>query len=275
MFAYLSGSIVPLSDAKIPVTDIGISRGYGVYDGMTSYAGKPFRFDDHLRRLRSSAAALGLSIKESDSQIYATLLKLIELNGFSRTNFRLIVTGGKTISGVEFDPTTPTFIILAEEHKDLPESLYEKGGTLISEEFMRYMPEHKTTNYIHAVHLQEKRKAAGAIEILYCQNGHAYECATSNIFAVKNGVLVTPREKVLAGITRKVVLELAQEQGIKVEERPLTVAELLAADECFITASFKEIVPIIAVDGKTISNGLPGATTKLISELFKAYTKHA
>jgi branched-chain amino acid aminotransferase len=275
MFAYLNGQILPLSEAKIAVNDIGISRGYGIYDGMTSYQGKPFRFEDHIRRFRASAAALDLRVLETDSQIYAALLKLIELSGFNRTNFRMILTGGPVLSGIEFDPAKPTFVILAEEHKQLPQSLYERGGTLISEAFMRYLPEHKTTNYIHAVRLQDKRKETEAIEILYVHDGKALECATSNIFAVKDGVLVTPQRDILKGITRNVVLELAREQGIKTLERDLPIEELLASDECFITASFKEVVPIVSIDGTPIGNGEVGKTTRLLMDLFAAYTKHA
>jgi branched-chain amino acid aminotransferase len=134
---------------------------------------------------------------------------------------------------------------------------------------MRELPEYKTTNYIRAVNLQNWRKEEGAIEILYTYDNEILECATSNIFIVKDKILITPNENILKGVTRKVVLELA-EGKYKTEERPIYEEELKNADEIFITSSFKDIVPIVKIDDFKIANGQVGPITK---ELIKEFAK--
>jgi branched-chain amino acid aminotransferase len=271
-YCYLNGKILPVQDAMVSVYDIGLLRGYGIYEGITTYKNKPFRLADHLARFRSSAKALDLAIPSSDEEIEKAILSLVEKNGFERTNLRLILTGGNTIAGIEFDANKPTFYILAEEYKSLPSGMYTSGASLITHEHQRTLPEYKTINYITAVQVQKERKAQGAIEVLYVSNGKVLEAATSNIFIVKDGVVITPKNNVLAGITRKVVIGVAQKK-YKVAEREVTVDELFSADEAFLTASYKEIVPITTIDGKKIADGKVGEVTQLLMNDFKEYTE--
>ena len=135
-------------------------------------------------------------------------------------------------------------------------------------QFMSY----KTTNYIQAVLLQKERKEAGALEILYSFGGRVLECSTSNFFIVKNGRLITPKDDILLGITRKVTIDLAR-PSIKIEERPLGIEETFAADEAFLTSSFKEIVPVVAIDGKKIGGGKVGPITKKLMGSFHRFAK--
>ena len=252
--------------------DIGLLRGYGIYEGITTYKGKPFRLADHLVRFRNSAKALDLSIPLSDTEIEKAILSLGKKNGFDRTNFRVILTGGNTLHGIEYDTTKPTFYILAEEYKTLPKELYTLGASLITHEHQRALPEYKTINYITAVQVQKERKEKGAIEVLYVSKGKVLEAATSNVFIVKDGVVITPKNNVLAGITRKVAIELA-EKKYTVMEREVTVEELFSADEVFLTASYKEIVPIVSVDGKKIAEGKVGGVTQVLMKDFGEYTE--
>lgn len=271
-YCYLNGKILPVQEATVSVYDIGLLRGYGIYEGITTYNNRPFRLPDHLFRLRSSAKALDLTIPLSDVEIEKAIISLVTKNGFKRTNLRVILTGGETISGIEYDSAKPTFYILAEEYKSLPGELYTSGATLITHEHQRALPEYKTINYITAVQVQKERKAKGAIEVLYVSGGKVLEAATSNVFIVKDGVVISPKENVLAGITRKVVVELAQKK-YKVSEREVTIDELFSADEVFLTASYKEIVPIVLIDNKKIFDGKVGKVTQVLMNDFKEYTE--
>ncbi len=271
-FCYINGKIAQSDKIFVSGYDIGLLRGYSIYEGITTRGNKVFHLVDHLARLRRSAKSLGLQVPFSDKKIKNILETLIQKNGFRRTNFRIILSGGNTINGIEFNQKNPTFFILSEEWASLPAAQYQKGGKLITEEYTRFMPEIKTTNYITAVRLQPKRKKEKAIEILFVSNGKVLECSTSNIFMFNKNTLITPKENVLLGITRKAVLDIAK-KNFKIEERSVTLSELLKGDEIFITASFKDVMPITQVDSRRIGNGKIGDNTKKIMRLFSELTK--
>lgn len=272
-YCFLNGKILPLAEAKVGVEDIGILRGFGIYDGLAALGGKAFHFADHWNRLLSGAHILNLNVPITEDKAEKIIEELAMKNGFmGRANVRIILTGGQTLGGIEYDFAEPTFFILVEKW-DPPAGglpvLYENGARLVTYRHMRELPEYKTTNYIRAVNLQNWRKEEKAIEILYVYDGEVLECATSNIFIVKNKTLITPVENILKGITRKVILELA-EGKYKVEERPLREEELKTADEVFITSSFKDIVPVVKIDDFAVANGKVGPITK---ELMKEFAK--
>lgn len=272
--AYLNGSIVPLSEAKIGILDLAVLRSFSIYEGITAFGPAPFHFHDHWERFVGSAEKLGLQLPLSEEEAEEATRELIAHNSpGKRASIRMVLTGGPAIGGLEHRPGTETFFITAEPTTPLPLELYEKGASLIAHEHLRFMPEAKTTNYITAVTLQEKRKAAGAIEILYHKDGFMLECATSNACVVKDGTVITPGTVMLLGITRKVALELARTAGYAVEERPVTMEEVWGADEVFITSSFKDIVPVVAIDGRTIGAGVPGPVTRDLIERFAGYTQ--
>ena len=271
-YCYLNGKILPITEAKVGVYDLGLLRGLGIYEALMTYGKKPFRINDHLARFRRSAAFLGVEIPASDEEITDALRELIEKNGYDESIIRLLLTGGPAFAGIEYAPKMPTFYILVEKFEPLPAQLLEKGCSVTVHEHLRQFPKYKTTNYIQAVLLQKARKEAGALEILYMWKGRALEFATSNLFIVKDGTVITPGKDVLPGITRKVALELAREE-FPVEERDVNVEELYAADEMFLTSSFKDIVPVVTVGERVIGGGAPGPVTKKMIELFHAYTR--
>lgn len=273
IYCYLDGKIITSDKLLISGYDIGLLRGYAVYDGITTHNRKPFYLPAHLDRLRRSSSRLGLKIPLSDAAITKIIETLIQKNRFNRTNLRLIVSGGRTIEGIEYDTRKPTFFILAEKWNPLPKYLYEKGGKLITEDHLRFMPEAKTTHYITAVKLQSKRKKAKAVEILFVSNGEVLECSTSNIFMFIGDVLVTPKDDILLGITRKAVLDMAKKR-FKIKERVIMVSELMKADEIFITSSFKDIVPIVKIDNKIVDGGVVGKNTRELMKLFSELTKN-
>lgn len=272
-FCYLNGKVIPVADAKVGVYDIGLLRGFGIYEAMRTFNRRPFEFAAHMERFHTSTTALKLRIPASDEEISKSIDELIEWNipQGREAVVRFIITGGAAIGGIEYDPSVPTFYILVEKLEPLSKETYEKGCKLLVHDHLRALPEYKTTNYVTAVRLQDERKRAGALEILYTSQGKVLECATSNFFIVKNGTVVTSKADVLAGITRKVTIELAQKE-FPLEERDISVEEMYAADEAFLTSSFKDIVPVVQVGDKTIGTGSPGPVTKRVMEVFQKFT---
>lgn len=269
---FLNGKIMPIEEAKVSVLDIGLMRGYGVYDGLASVNGKVFKFADHWQRFTDGAHALGLNIPITEETCEKKILEVLEKSGLlnTRANIRMILTGGDTINGIEFDFEKPTFYITAEKWESLPADFYADGAKLLTYRYKREMPEHKTINYITGVMLQSWRKEERAVEILYTYDGEVLECATSNICVVKDGKVITPAENVLGGITLKAVLSIAEGLGLEIERRVMREEELRMADEVFITSSFKDIVPIVKIDDFIVKNGEVGAVTKkLMAEFAK------
>jgi branched-chain amino acid aminotransferase len=259
---FLNGQVVPISEARVSVLDIGLLRGYGIYDGMAAFGGKPFRFADHWERFVNGAHFLNLNIPITEDKCEKVIKELLEKSGLQeRANIRMILTGGQTLNGIEYNFESPTFYITVEKFEPLSEEYYSKGAKLVTYPYKREMPEHKSTNYITAVNLQNFKKEEGAVEILYIHEGEILECATSNIFIVKNGTICTPGEGVLSGITRKVVTEMHP-----VEMKLVSENELKIADEVFITSSFKDTVT--KIDDYTIGNGQVGPVTKDLMEKF-------
>ena len=268
-YCYLNGEIKPLVEAKVSINDIGLLRGYGIYDGLATFNGKPFRFADHFKRFLDGAHALNLNIPITEEKAEKVIMEIVEKSGFKdRANIRMILTGGETIAGIEYDFDKPTFYIIADKFEPLPKENYEKGAKLITYRYKREMPEHKTINYITAVNLQNHKKEEGAIEILFVYDGEVLECSTSNIFLVKDKKLITPVEGVLEGITKKVMVEIADRAGLEVEERIVYEEELKTADEIFITSSFKDVVPVVKIDDFVVKNGEVGEVTKDLIEKF-------
>jgi len=270
-YCFLNGKILPTTEAKISPSDIGLLRGYGIYDGLAAFGGKPFRFVDHWNRFVSGAHILNLNVPITEEKAEKVIMELLEKNGLmERASIRIILTGGETLGGIEYDFENPTFYILTEKWESLPKDYYKDGAKLVTYTHKRELAEYKTTNYIRATVLQNFRKEEKAVEILYVYDGEVLECATSNIFIVKNKTIITPAENVLKGITRKIVLELADGK-YKIEERPIQEEELKTADEVFITSSFKDIVPIVKIDHFEVGGGVVGPTTKDLMAKFKAY----
>jgi branched-chain amino acid aminotransferase len=269
---YFNGKIIPLTEAKINPYDLGILRGYGVFDVMTTVNGKPFLLDEHWKRFQNSAKKVGLKIPISKKKYKKILKKLIEINRYKKYTIRMILTGGMSSDTLTYCGKV-TFYILAEKFAALPEKLYEKGAKVVTSEYQREMPEVKTANYLYAIKHQGKKQKNGALEMVYTYKNKALEAATSNFFIVKNNALITPKNNILAGITRNLVIRLARRKRYKVQERDVRVGELFSADEMFLTATNKDIVPVAKADNKKIGDGKAGKTTKVLMEEFKRFVE--
>ncbi len=266
--ACIDGAILRGSQAVIPVDDLGLQRGYAVFDYARVTSEKIFRFRDHLDRFRRSADALHLELAYSDEDVASMAMTLVRDIGIANPGLRFLLTGGSAWAEALLD--RPRFIMIAEELPAYPEAVYTAGAKLATYEFQRDIPEVKTTNYMTAFRLAPYQQRCGAFTILYHWNGMALECPRDNFFIVRGNTLVTPARDVLHGVTRKVVLELA-EGTFDVEEREVPLAELDRADEAFITSTTKMIVPVVRIDERTIGNGAVGARTRAIMKRLREY----
>ncbi len=270
-FCYFNGKIVPVANAVLPVNDISILRGYGIFDFAKVYHGKVFLLKEHLLRLRTSAQKMSLKVPISDKEIAHTIDMLLKKNKMTDATVRLVLTGGPTIDGLSFNPKASRFFILLEEVREIPKKVYAQGATLMTHDFERNFFDIKTTNYITAVKLQSEKKKKKAAEILYVHNGKVLEATTSNFFIFKGDTLITPKDNILIGITRNFVIELAQKAEFQIEERPVLISELNEATEAFISATNKEILPIVKIDSTVIGNGQVGRHTTTLMEMFTHY----
>ena len=269
-YCYFNGKITTIDKISISPYDIGMLRGYGVFDVMAVFGKCPFLVKEHYKRLQNSAKELKLKVPFSLDDYERILKKLVVLNGFKNSTTRTIITGG--ISADAFSIGKPTVYILVEKFHDYPKEIYQKGAKLVSLEHERFCPHAKITNYVEAIRNQELKNKNKALEILFVKNGKVLEASTSNIFIVKKGKIITTKEKILLGITRNLVIKLAKNK-FKLEEREISYQEVIKADEVFLTATNKHIVPIIKIDQHKIGDGKPGKITKEIDNLYEDFRK--
>ncbi|BBO68271.1 branched chain amino acid aminotransferase [Desulfosarcina alkanivorans] len=270
---YIDGEFVPAERAVIPVDDLAILRGIGVFDLLRTYNGEPYFLDAHIDRLEASAQKIGLALPWSHEDIAAVVEETLAKNDIPESNIRIVVTGG---SSTDFmTPSgSPRLLVLVSPIPQLPAFWYTDGVKIISWEVERPIPGAKSIDYISASLALKKAAAEGAVEALYIdRNGLALECTTSNIFAFIDNTLVTPGRGILSGVTRKVVLELA-EQRFSIDVRDISRRELLAADEIFITGTSKGVVPVVQVDDRVISDGRPGRHTRELMAMMKRHTEN-
>lgn len=270
-FCFLNGKIISLNKAAIGLNDLGVLRGYGVFEALKTVNGKIFLFDEHFGRLKNSVGYLSLKLPVNKQEIENIIRKLILKNKIKNGSIRIVLTGGKSEDMIHFDRNNPTFYILVSEIKPLSEEVYKKGVKLKIAKFKRDMAEFKTTNYLRAVKIiNECQKKEGFFEILYTKGGDVYECATSNFFAFKNGKLITPKDGVLHGTIRNLVVKLAKKEFV-VEEKPIKVKDLSVITEAFITATNKNIVPVVKIDDYIIGNGKVHENTNRIMEILRKF----
>lgn len=274
-YCYLNGKIVPFSEARVSINDIGLLRGFGIYEGLITHNRKPFMLSDHMERFHRSAEMMELKIPASDAKIEAAINDLVARNvpEGKEALIRTILTGGETVGVIEYNYETPTMFVIVGEFTPLEPVYLETGCSVMLVEYRRDLSEIKSINYIKTVLLQKERKAKKALEILYTWKGIVLEGGGSNVFIVKNGTLITPKGDIVPGITRKVVLDLARGH-FKIEERAVSLDELYSADEVFLTGSFKEVVGVVKVGDRQIGNGKVGPVSKKIIELFGEFARN-
>lgn len=259
---------------KINPYDLGVLRGYGVFDVMRDVNGKPFLFNEHWKRFVNSAKELNLKIPINKKKYKILVERLLRINHFKKSIIRTVLTGGISENGFSYSPEKETFYILIEKFQPLSGEIFKRGASVITVEYERHIPHAKITNYVMAIKNQEKRIKNNALEIIYIKDGKALEASTSNFFIAKKGRIITPKEKILIGTTRNLAIKLAQKAGYKVQEREVRTEEIYSADEMFFTATNKDIVPVVKVDGRKIGNGKVGEITRALMSNFGDFLKN-
>lgn len=227
--------------------------------------------DEHWARLVKFAEELRLRLPVKKTEFEKILQKLLKLNGFKKSKIITVLTGGDSEDG--FSPCQKeTFCVLIEKFKYFPKECYEKGVGVVTLDFERYLPEVKLTNYVGAIRSLDLKNKKKALEITYIKNGKVLENSTSNIFIVKNGILATAKRGVLAGTIRNLIIKLARKK-FKIEERVIMEKEFREADEVFLTGTYKNIMPIVKIDGKMVSDGKVGKNTKILMKAFAEFVK--
>jgi len=265
---YLNGKFVKKNQAKISVYDMGFLRSYGVVDFLITYKQIPFRLNDHLNRFYQSAKLIGLKIPFSKEKTKKIVLSTLAKNHFKESSIWLIVTGGMGPTSM-IPAKKPTLAILVDPHKPYPKSFYQNGVKIITFRASRLIPQAKSLVYTLAIQALGQAYKQGAVEALYLVGQKVTECMTSNFFILKNGKLYTAKDKdVLLGITRRVILEISKD-NFPIVKKDLSLREVLNADEAFLSASNKEIMPVVKIDNFKIGNGKVGKNTKRLIQLFK------
>ena len=270
---YIDGKFVDENEAVLPVSDLAILRGYAVFDFLRTYNGHPFHLEDHLNRLRNSAALIGLVCPWSLEELSDIVGKTLVQNDYPESNIRLLITGGDSEDSIS-PGQKPRLLVMVRPVMPHPDIWYQEGIKIITSRLNRYIHGAKSTDYIRAIVTLKDAQAVGAIESLYVnKNDQVLEGTTSNLFVVRDNTVITPSDDILPGITRDVLIEILK-PDFPVELRPVTRQELLDTEEAFMTSSTKEVVPVVQVDEHNIADRLPGRVTMKVMELFRNYTDH-
>ena len=264
---YVDGQFVAASEAVIPVDDLAIMRGFGVFDLLRTLNGRPLFLKEHIQRLEDSARRIGIKLEWTQRQLVDIVMDTLHRNSFQESNIRIVITGGSSPDFIT-PQGKPRLLVLVTQAPMLPQEWYNDGVKIITFFSERSIPGAKSIDYVAATIALKQARDQGAIEAVYVDhNRHVLEGTTSNIFALINGSLVTPEKGILSGITRKAVLQLAT-KTLTVETRNLDLDELRLADEVFITGTNKMIVPVVQVDESTIGRGRPGQATLTLIRAF-------
>jgi branched-chain amino acid aminotransferase len=278
----VNGKITDQANAVVSVFDHGFLYGEGVYETLRTYSGQPFLFDRHMRRLRKSASMLSLSVPAANEEIdrrFRETMKAAGLGTQGREAYlRILVTRG--VGELTYDPAAcgdPTIVIIAKPHADPPVDAFERGVMVALVDIVRNHPGSvnpliKSNNLLNNALAMQEAFRRGAFEgVMRNYRGELAECTTANLFVVKDGEALTPPldAGLLAGITREYLFEVGRDTGIAVREQTLRDADLLGADEAFLTSTTRELVPIVRVDNHTIGEGVPGPVTKGLLQAFR------
>ncbi len=264
---YINGTWVHPHEATLSINDVAVLRGYSAFEALRTYNQRPFHLEQHLNRLYRSAELIELQIPWSPQQIRDIVHELISRNTYKNASIRLLVTGGETEDSI-LPVGKPTLAVLITPLGERDMQRFARGYKVITTSLQRVAPEAKTTSYLAAIRALKDASRRGADDALFVnEQGHVLEGTRSNFFVFRGNTLVTPRAEILIGITRNVVLELAQGR-FPIEERPIPLEELPQVDEAFLTGSSREIMPVVQIDDLVIGNARPGKRTYELEQRF-------
>jgi len=279
MKVYLNGDFVDRDQAKISVFDHGLLYGDGIFEGIRLYQRCVFKLEEHLERLEYSAKALRLELPWTREELAEAVCECCRVNGLVEGYIRLLVTRGEGTLGLS--PLTcenPQLIIIADKIQLYPESFYSEGLKIITVPTRRVNPAAlppmiKSLNYLNNILAKMEAQLVGFHEaIMLNDQGFVAECTGDNIFILHKGKLITPETNTgsLKGITREVTFQLAEELGVPAATGNLTRYDVWNADECFLTGTAAEIIPVVELDGRSIGDGKPGAVTAQFLDRFRS-----
>lgn len=281
MKIFLDGKYCDENTAKVSVFDHGLLYGDGVFEGIRAYNGRVFKLREHIDRLFYSAKAILLTIPMTHGALMRAVVETCRRNNLRDGYIRLVVTRGVGTLGLNPNRCKrPSVIIIADKIQLYPPTLYAKGMQIVTVATTRNLhnavnPAIKSLNYLNNILAKIEANNAGVEEaIMLNAEGFVAECTGDNIFIIKEGRLLTPplSAGALYGITRQTVMDLARETGISVSEPNLTRYDIFNADECFLTGTGAEIIPVTKVDGRVIGNGRPGPITRDLEKRYHALT---
>lgn len=270
---YVDGEFVDAADACIPVNDLAVLRGYGVFDFLRTYRGKPFHLEEHVERLENSARRIGLTLPWAAAEIIRIVHETLRRNRHEESGIRIVATGGASTDFLT-PQGKPRLLVMVTPLAAPPDSWYSAGVKIITFHFDRLITDAKSINYLAATMALEEARRCQAVEAVYVdREDRVQEGTTSNLFLFRDGLLITPGRGILSGITRRVTLEIA-ETLFPIDIRDLNKEELMDAEEVFITGTSKGVVPVVKVDENVIGSGSPGPNTRRLMEAFRRYTEH-
>jgi branched-chain amino acid aminotransferase len=270
-YQYFNGEVLPMESAIYQSNDLGLLRGYGLFDYFRTYNGLPFRWDDYWQRFENSARLLKLKVPLTQEAVEKILADLFALSGENEVAFRFVLTGGYAPDSVHV--LAPNFLIRTEPlPADHPAGRLQ-GIKVLPYEYVRDLPEVKTTNYMHMVLMDGEMKRQQASDLLFHKHGEISELTRSNLFLFKGDILITSNQNILNGITRRVVMELATSH-FEIQVRPVSLEEALGASEAFTTSTTKWVMPVVAVGDRLIADGVAGKNTRFLQQLFEQYVHY-
>lgn len=278
MKIYLDGELVDRADAKISVFDHGLLYGDGIFEGIRMYDGNVFRLEEHLERLEYSAKALLLKIPLSRAEMSKAVCDTCRANGLTDAYIRLVVTRG--VGDLGLSPwlcPKPSVFIIADKIALYPAEYYTKGLEIVTVPTRRMNPAAlsaaiKSLNYLNNIMAKMEARQAGALEaIMLNDQGYVAECTGDNVFIVHKGRIYTPsaQQGALKGITRDAIFDIARDLGVPIEEHDLTRYDVWNADECFLTGTGAEVIPVVKLDGREVGDGRPGPVFGKVLEEFR------
>ena len=274
---FMNDRLVPEEEAKVSVFDHGLLYGDGVFEGLRSYSGRVFRLDSHLDRLWASARAIALEIPLAKDVVAKAVNDTLAANKLVDGYVRLVVTRGAGSLGLDPNRTkNPQVIVIADTISLYPREFYEKGLRIVTAATQRVhsaalSPRIKSLNYLNNIMAKLEGLQAGCVEALMLNHkGEVAECTGDNVFVIRSGSLLTPPPDagILEGITRGAVMDIAHAAGIACHEATLTRYDLYTADECFLTGTAAEVIPVVEIDGRKVGSGTPGPITARLTADF-------
>jgi branched-chain amino acid aminotransferase len=278
MVVYFDGKYVDSSEAKVSVFDHGLLYGDGIFEGIRIYGGNVFRLDDHLERFELSARAIMLTLPLTRAQLAEAVCETCRRNNLADGYIRLVVTRGVGDLGLApWSCANPTTFVIASKITLYPQEYYDNGLAIVTVPTRRIAPDAlpptvKSLNYLNNILAKIEAKQAGALEaIMLNAQGYVAECTADNVFVVQKGEIITPAASAgaLKGITRATVFDIAKELGIPMREADLTRYDVWCADECFLTGTGAEVIPVVKLDGRVIGAGHPGPVTARVLGSFR------